>query len=98
MCIRCYSADLDEVDLGPLGRIATFTAAMQPPAGGHYRGPVPFCYGIVELDDGLRVKSHIAGAPDQLRTGMRVRLSIDELGRGEADEIVEIYRFHPTGD
>ncbi|MBI4538115.1 MAG: OB-fold domain-containing protein [Gemmatimonadetes bacterium] len=97
-CSRCYSQRLDEVQLGPLGRIATFTAVMQPPAGGRYRGSVPFCYGIVELDDGVRVKGHIAAAPDRLRTGMRVKLSIDELGRGEADDVVEIYRFHPTGE
>lgn len=92
-CTHCQAAALEAIELGPFGRIESFTAALQPPAGGFYRGPVPYCYGLVDLDEGLRVVSRLAGDYADLRRGMRVRLVSEDLCVDEQGRRVQAFSF-----
>ena len=97
-CTHCQAATLEPVELGPYGRIDSFTAALQPPAGGFYRGPVPFCYGLIDLDDRLRVVSRIVGPHASLRRGQRVELVTEDLCTDKKGRRVQAFSFAPTSD
>ena len=94
-CVRCQEAVLDDVELGPLGHIDAFTAVLQPPAGGFYHGPVPFCYGLVDLDEGIRVETHLGGSFDGLKTGEGVKLVVDTLYTNQEGHQVQTFSFRP---
>lgn len=93
ICIRCQQRKLQDVELSPLGTIVSFTAAMQPPAGGFYCGPVPYCYGLVDLDDGVRIETQLGGDVEQMRVGGRVRLAIETLYQDQDGNEVQVFRF-----
>ena len=95
-CTHCQADNLEAGELGPLGRIDSFTAVLQPPAGGFYRGPVPYCYGLVDLDEGLRVEAHIGGPHDALKRGLRVRLEVKTLHVDAEGRRVEAFSFAPA--
>lgn len=95
-CTHCQAEALEPIELGPFGRIESFTAALQPPAGGFYRGPVPYCYGLVDLDEGLRVVSRLAGDYAHLRRGMRVTLVTEDLCVDEQGRRVQAFSFAPA--
>ena len=54
--------------------------------------------GIVELDDGARLLAQIADCePDQLKTGMRLRLEFRKIQQdGEAGILCYGYKFVPA--
>ncbi len=95
-CPHCYGLEMKEVELGGAGTLAAFTTVMQPPAGGYYRGPVPFSYGLVDLDEGVRVEALLGGDAAQYRVGMRVRLVIETLYENEDGAEVQVFRFRPA--
>ncbi len=95
-CTHCQAPTLEPVELGPYGRIDSFTAALQSPAGGFYRGPVPYCYGLIDLDDGLRVVSRIVGEHADLRRGQRVELVTEDLCKDEQGRRVQAFSFAPA--
>ena len=95
-CTQCQSRQMETVKLGNEGVITTFTVVHQQPAGGFYKGPVPFAYGIVQLPEGVKVETHFTGCEfEQIRVGLKARLVIDKLC--DADENTEIltYKFVP---
>lgn len=96
-CIRCQQKKLEEIELCPLGRVVSFTVAMQPPAGGFYHGPVPYCYGLVELDDGVRILAGLGRSVEQLGIGMRVKLVIETLYEDQGGNNIQVFRFRPVG-
>lgn len=95
-CTHCQGERLHDVALGPWGRIDSFSAVLQPPAGGFYRGPVPYCYGLVDLDEGLRVVSRLRGPHTGLARGMRVRLAVEDLHTDEHGRVVQAFCFEPA--
>lgn len=95
-CTHCSRSELEPVELGPAGSIDSFTAVLQRPAGGYYRGPVPFCYGLIDLDEGLRVEAHIDGSYESLKPGMRVRLAVKTLYEGPDGSQVQTFTFAPV--
>lgn len=94
-CTRCQERKLEAVELGPLGRIDSFTAVLQPPAGGFYHGPVPFCYGLIDLDEGLRVETHISGSYEALKHGLRVKLVVETMYTDQEGNHVQVFSFAP---
>lgn len=92
-CTHCQAGALEPVELGPYGRIDSFSAALQAPAGGFYRGPVPYAYGLVDLDEGLRVMTRLAGAHTALKCGQRVELVIEDLFVDEGGHTVQGFGF-----
>jgi uncharacterized OB-fold protein len=70
---------VEPVDLPTSGRLWLWTAVTSAPPG--YTGPVPYGFGIVELDDvGLRVVGRLAEAdPAKLVAGQPMLLVVDEF-------------------
>jgi uncharacterized OB-fold protein len=92
-CPYCGAAGAEEVALPTTGRLWGWTAVLNPPPG--YSGPVPFGFGVVELDgDGLRVITRLEETdPAELEFGQPVRLVLVSLPRSEGGEAVETYSF-----
>ncbi len=95
ICIKCYSSDMEWVEMRGKGRLAAFTCiAIGPPfmiAEGYDRKH-PYCSGVVELEEGIRVDARIEGVdpsrPENIKVGMPV--SARFLHRG-ADENIKTY-------
>lgn len=95
-CAHCFCRTLEEIYLGPKGKIASFSVVMIAPAGNFYRGPVPYAYGCVDLPEGIRIKGLLArDYLDILAVGMEVRLSTEVLYVSDEEIHVEAFVFKP---
>jgi len=79
----CPFTGADDVERVPLprdGHLWAWTAVTHPPPG--YDGPVPYGFGVVELDGiGLRVVTRLTETdPSRLHQGQRMTLVTDDLG------------------
>lgn len=97
-CPHCYGNRMEEIMLGPVGTLAAYTTVLQPPAGGFYHGPIPFNYGLVDLDEGVRVETHLGGDPASYQVGNRMTLKIEPFYVNEQGEEVEVFRFVPIAE
>lgn len=96
-CPYCGAGECAPAPLATRGRLWLCTTVHNRPPG--YAGEVPFGFGVVELDDGLRVITRIT-APDagMLQPGSRMRLAIVPLhADGQGREVVT-YAFAPERD
>jgi uncharacterized OB-fold protein len=98
VCTNCQHEGLENVELSDEGRIKCYTSSMQAPAGGYYHGPVPYHFGLIDLDDGVRVESHIGGVFESLKVGMRVKLAIFTLYTDEGGNQIQAYQFRPADE
>jgi uncharacterized OB-fold protein len=94
-CIHCQKKTAEDVELSPLGKIVAITEVVQPPGGGFYKGPVPFTFGLVDVDDGVRIETHIDGEASKLAPGARVKLDIKTLYKDADGNEVLAYTFRP---
>lgn len=76
-CPDCMSTDLEWVPLSGRGRLAAFST--QETA---IRFRAPDVIGLVDLEEGVRVLSHIAGSYDELRIGDEVVVDFIEIEPG----------------
>ena len=99
-CPACGSPEVVQVHLPARGTLWGWTAVTAPPPG--YLGTVPFGFGVVELDGGLRVITRIEAAdPERLAFGMPVQLVVVELGAdpdAEHDDVLTTYSFAVAAD
>ena len=95
-CLRCQKKSLEEVKLSNKGKIASFTIVEQAPAGGFYKGPVPYAYGFVDLTDQVRLKSLYGHDLDKLQVGLEVELVIETLYEDEQGNDVTTFKFQPV--
>jgi len=95
-CVHCQRRGLKDVPLSRKGKIISFSVVMQPPAGGFYRGPVPYAYGVVGLPEGVEVLSLFTGNLGELNVGMDVELVIEKLFDDEEGNEITTYKFIPT--
>jgi uncharacterized OB-fold protein len=94
-CAYCASSDVSEVSLSPTGRLWAWTAVTAAPPG--YLGEVPYGFGVVELDDGIRVITRLTVAdPAALASGQPVHLVIVPLHADESGAQVVTYAFAPS--
>ena len=79
VCPYTGADDVEAVDLPTSGRLWLWTAVTSAPPG--YDGPVPYGFGIVELDDvGLRVVGRLAKAdPAKLEAGQPMHLVVEQF-------------------
>ena len=92
VCSHCQGEHLHTVELSREGTIYSFSVVHQPPAGGFYKGTVPFIYGLVELPDGVICQGHVLADPETLKIGDRVEVVLDVLYEAE-DGPVTVYKF-----
>lgn len=86
-CPVCLREDLPWGELAGHGTLAAFST--QETA---VRFAAPAVIGLVDLDDGVRVLSAIAGRYEDLRIGMRLRLELVDVD-GQ-----RLHRFVPDGE
>ena len=91
-CARCLSRDVERVPLSTHGTLYTYTIVRQSiPAF-----EVPYVLGYVDLPEGVRLMSQIAGCePEDVRIGMPLVLSIEPFGHDEDGNELMGYRFRP---
>ena len=93
-CPYCGGAGCTDQPVGPEARLWLYTAVTSKPPG--YTGPVPYGFGIVEFDEGLRVVTRLGEARlDRLRPGLSMRLSVEPLFTDDAGQPVLTYLFRP---
>jgi len=82
--------------VGPAGRLRLFTVVANRPPG--YRGPLPYGFGVVELDGvDLQVITRLTQSDlARLRPGLPVTLVIEPLFTDDEGTAVASYAFAPA--
>lgn len=101
ICIKCYSSELEWVEMKGNGELAAFTCiAIGPPfmIKEGYDRKHPYVSGVVELEGGARVVARIEGVdgnePETIRIG--TPLKVEFLHRGEAENPMTFLAFRPS--
>ena len=100
ICIKCYSSQMDWVEIKGKGKLAAFTCiSVGPPfmiAEGYDRKR-PYVSGVVALEQGTRVVARIEGVdgskPETIKIG--APLQVEFLHRGEGDNLETFLAFKP---
>ncbi|MCK4786577.1 MAG: Zn-ribbon domain-containing OB-fold protein [Desulfobacteraceae bacterium] len=100
LCVKCYSSEMEWVEMKGEGRLAAFTCiSVGPPfmiAEGYDRKH-PYISGVVELEEGGRVDARIEGVdasqPEDIKIGVPLRVRF--LHRGEGENIKTYLVFQP---
>ncbi|MFC2067203.1 Zn-ribbon domain-containing OB-fold protein [Chloroflexota bacterium] len=97
-CQNCQGEDLEDTALSREGTLYTYTIIQNKPPG-DYKGSdpfEPFAVGLVELPEGIRILAPLAGCSfDEIKIGMKLKLSIDEFYKDEEGRTVLSYSFRP---
>ncbi len=94
-CPYCSSERVDESRVPGRGRLWAHTAVTAAPPG--YTGDVPYGFGVVELDEGLRVIGRLTEAePSLLRRGQPMTLVVVPLHTDDDGRTVVTYAFAPS--
>ncbi|MGO9342999.1 MAG: Zn-ribbon domain-containing OB-fold protein [Acidimicrobiales bacterium] len=95
ICPYCSHEQVDEIELSRSGTLWAWTAVTAPPPG--YDGPVPYGFGVVELEEGLRVISRLTEPdPAKLEAGQTMRLVLEAVGDRDGRRVLT-YAFSPAG-
>jgi uncharacterized protein len=94
-CPYCGAGVCTSEATGARARLWLHTVVNARPPG--YQGAIPYGFGIVELDDGLRVVTRLTESNfDRLSAGQAMRLVIDEVGRDDDGTPILSYAFAPA--
>jgi len=100
ICIKCYSSEMEWVEMGGKGKLAAFTCiSVGPPfmIKEGYDRKHPYCSGVVELEEGARVVARIeevdTNKPETIKVGMPLRAKF--LHRGEGENLKTFLAFKP---
>lgn len=97
-CQNCQCEEIEDTPLSDEGTLYTYTLIRSEPPGG-YKGPKPFepfVVGLVELPEGIRILAPLTGVGlDDVKIGMRLRLSIEEFYKDDMGKKVLTYKFRP---
>jgi len=98
ICIKCHFTEMEWVEMEGSGELSAFTCiAIGPPfmIEEGYNRKNPYCSGVVELKEGVRVDARIEGVdmnrPEKIEVGMP--LSVKFLHRGEKDNLKTYLAF-----
>lgn len=76
MCTKCFSSDLEWVELKNKGKLLTYTVIHVSPK--QFESLIPYTVGIVKLEDGLKLPGMIQGvAPEKISVGMDLIVDFD---------------------
>jgi uncharacterized OB-fold protein len=90
VCPHCMSEEIQAEDMSRTGTLYAYSTVHV----GARKWHKPFTLGYVDLDNGVRVFSHIMG--DKLAMEGRVQLDVAELGRGEDGKPIVSFVFRPV--
>jgi uncharacterized OB-fold protein len=96
VCAKCFAIGTDPVELGPRGRLWTWTWCHLPLFGSR-RSADDGGYGVgqVDLPEGPRVQCVLAGKRGDFAIGMELMLDLEALGQTAEGEDLVIFRFRP---
>jgi hypothetical protein len=93
ICVKCYSSDMEWVEMKGKGKLAAFTCiSIAPPfmIEQGYNRKNPYISGVVELEEGGRVDARIEGLdpgkPEEIKVGMPLRVKYLHRDVGEKKE------------
>lgn len=100
ICIKCHGSDMEWIEMKGKGKLSAFTCiAIGPPfmiAEGYDRKN-PYCSGVVELEEGVRVDARIeevdTNRPEDIKVGMPLKVTF--LHRGEGEDQKTYLAFKP---
>jgi uncharacterized OB-fold protein len=91
-CPWCGSTSVTPTDLATTGTLWAWTSVTAAPPG--YSGRVPYGFGVVQLDDGVRVITRLTESdPDALTFGEPVRLVLEAVDRDDEGRDVVTWAF-----
>ncbi len=94
-CSHCHQKSLQDIKFKGNGEIIAFTNVNQQPAGGFYKGPVPYTFGIVRLEEGVNIYTLFSKKEEQeLKIGQKVIMVIEKLFEDE-EKVTMTYKFQP---
>jgi uncharacterized OB-fold protein len=101
LCIKCYSSEMEWIEVKGKGKLVAFTAiTIAPPfmmAQGFDRKH-PYCSGVVELEEGGRVDARIEGVdlahPESIKVGTPMKMKF--IHRQGAEKPETYLAFEPT--
>ena len=76
ICPKCSSKELTWVHLNNQGKLATYTVIYIAPV--QFQSMVPYAFGIIELEKGLRLAGMIRGLePEKVEVGIELEVDFD---------------------
>lgn len=96
VCARCLHEGCDDVELGPRGRLWTWTFVHVPLFAKKDGSVGAYGVGQVDLPEGPRVQSILVGGRDEFAIGMELELDLEPLRTDESGDEVVIFRFRPV--
>lgn len=94
-CQNCAGENVVVTPLSQNGELWTYTVIRNKPPG-DFKGKVPMGEGLVELPEGIRVKSPLGGDIEKLEIGMHLKFIAYPLYENESGEEVIAFRFDPV--
>lgn len=94
-CQNCAGEDLEVIPLSQNGKLWAYTVIRNRPPG-EFKGKVPMGEGLVELPDGIRIKSPLGGDVEKLEIGMDLKFTAYPLYENESGDEVIAFRFDPA--
>ena len=94
-CPNCAGTSMTPIKLADEGKLWTYTVIRNRPPG-DFKGPSPFepfGEGLVELPDGIRVLSPLAGNVDSFTIGMKMKFEACKLYQNADGADVIAFRF-----
>jgi len=77
VCTKCYSQNLQWMQLSNTGTLLTYTVIHVAPK--QFEAETPYSVGIVKLDRGLQLLARILGLePNQLKIGMELAIDFEK--------------------
>lgn len=91
ICPGCISEEFDWIPASGRGAVYTYTVVYRSPMPS-FDADLPYVIGIIELEEGARVMSHVIGCrPEEVKVGLSVQLVFEDV----SDE-VSLYKFQPA--
>lgn len=96
VCARCLAEGCADVEIGPTGRLWTWTYVHVPLFAKTDAKVGAYGVGQVDLPEGPRVQAILVGGPEDFRIGMELELDLETLSVDEHGDETVIYRFRPV--
>jgi len=95
ICLGCGHQGLEPAELGPRGRVSTFTIVHQKTAGSLVEPP--YAIAQVRLTEGVVVQSLLTESdPAKIRCGMEVEMVLEKIGENAEKDDLIAFKFRPV--
>jgi uncharacterized OB-fold protein len=98
VCAACLHEGCADVELGPTGRLHTWTYVHVPLFAKKDGSVEAYGVGQVDLPEGPRVQAILVGGPDDFEIGMELTIDVETLRTNKDGDDVVIYRYRPIDD